>query len=344
MKKILLTGLFLGMGTHCALAQSKFENQVKEISQNIEKIRKTEQEALRIKIEKINYDLDKNLITPEKSAEEKKAAQDFHSKNIEEKVNLESEKLNQYLQDKANGLYGDENNPEIVDEKAEKKEKRKAKAEEKERKDSRVNLSIYGSFGFNQTSNNSLWMKASHHYMGGLAFNYRLTDSTPRTFLKTGIELNYTNLRQDKNLVLSKNNDITSLVKADKELEESRLRMVSIEIPIYYVIDFSQPISKKNKAGDEYTYHPTHKSWRSGLGGFIGINTNVSQRTGYMQDNAEHSIRENSAFNTSNFVYGLNAFVGYNNFSIYAKYHLNPLFQSPNAVQNVWTLGLGIGL
>jgi hypothetical protein len=45
-------------------------------------------------------------------------------------------------------------------------------------------------------------------------------------------------------------------------------------------------------------------------------------------------------FNSSNFIYGLSAYIGYKETSLYVKYDLNPLFRDNAVKQNNVSLGV----
>ncbi len=45
-------------------------------------------------------------------------------------------------------------------------------------------------------------------------------------------------------------------------------------------------------------------------------------------------------FNTNNFIYGLSAYVGFSEISLYVKYDLNPLFTNNPIKQNNISLGV----
>jgi hypothetical protein len=77
-----------------------FEDQAREISKNIETITKQQKDSLKIEVEAVNVQLDKNEITQEQAAAKKQQYSALRAKNIETKVAVEEEKLSQLVKDK----------------------------------------------------------------------------------------------------------------------------------------------------------------------------------------------------------------------------------------------------
>jgi hypothetical protein len=340
MKKQLFMGLVaLGLSTSYAFSQENFQTQVNKIAKQIQHIKQEQKEALVVKIDKINHDLDKGIITAEEATQRKKEAQAYHAKQIEEKVNAESEKLSQCVQDKANGLY-----PEI-DELASSGEERarmvhpKVKKDDSERDAKQFKLRLDFGMGLNQITGGGAKMIASHYYHGGFGLDIRLIKDNPLYYANVGIDYVVSNLRPYKNEHFQQKGELTQVVKSDFNLDEHRLRMASIEIPAMLMLDFS-PLKKVEKNGETKSYIRANNSWRFGLGGFVGFNTSVKNILSYTSNNQDIVATESSNFNVNPVYAGLSAMVGYSGINLYAKYHLTPLFQSPNPPQELWSIGI----
>jgi len=97
----------------------------------------------------------------------------------------------------------------------------------------------------------------------------------------------------------------------------------------------------RNKSSKGRTFYETHKSFRLGFGGFVGANVKTKQILKY-EDSFGNDVTSKSKgnFNTNDFVYGLGAYIGYKETSLYVKYDLNPLFKNNTIDQNNISLGV----
>ena len=81
-----------------------------------------------------------------------------------------------------------------------------------------------------------------------------------------------------------------------------------------------------------------------GIGGYAGINVKSKQILRYEID--DHNVKERTKgdYNVNDFVYGLSAYVGYGEVSLYIKYDLNPIFRNNAVDQNNISLGIRFDL
>ena len=84
----------------------------------------------------------------------------------------------------------------------------------------------------------------------------------------------------------------------------------------------------------------TQKTFRMGIGGYAGRNSRSIQLLEYKADGLETEQITKGDYNTSDFIYGLSAYFGYKDVSLYTKYDLNPLFTDNDIDQNNISLGL----
>ena len=97
---------------------------------------------------------------------------------------------------------------------------------------------------------------------------------------------------------------------------------------------------KKLSEDGTKTYFRTHESFRIGLGGYGGLNDKSKQITKYTLDGDKIKDKQKGDFNTSDFVYGLSAYIGYKATSLYVKYDMNPLFKDNVVDQNNVSVGV----
>ncbi|NVK53002.1 MAG: hypothetical protein HWD85_08710 [Flavobacteriaceae bacterium] len=367
MKRILL--ILVLFCTTIAFSQEKtFEDEVKKISKRIELITKTEKAALKIKVEKINAQLEKGEISSEQAQKLKKEAAEYHAKVISQKVAVEQTLLQGLVQDKANGkiksakefddTYEDEGsftigrrkfNIRIYDnEDYKSRRKRNRDWDENwtdyDRRNRRTTSQFVFALGVNnalvdnqlvslENSNYKFWQ--SHFYELGWTWKTRLSEPTSIWYIKYGMSFLWNNLRPVNNMYHVKNGTKTNLITHAENLSENRLRHVQMTFPLHLEFDFS----RNGEYGDGSKRDRTHRALRIGVGAFAGFKLGTRQYIEYTDANnikVEEVQKDN--FNMNVFNYGVSAYVAHRSIGFYAKYDLNPLFKE----QEVRNLSLGL--
>jgi len=347
MKKILCIVVLLG-STFAFSQEKTFEEAVKKISKRIERITRQQKDSLKQKVENINLRLEKKEITLEEASKLKKEAAIYHAANIEKWVSVQEQKLQQLVQDKANGKIksidayeentfsiGDTKFKLYVDNSKERKKYREKREQREKRKHSKKTTSqIVFAGGLNNVlTNNQLnslnnsdykfWQ--SHFYEVGFTLKTRLTRKASKAYFKYGISFLWNNLRATNNQYHLKVGNVTNLVMHPESLSESRLRHVQMTFPMHLEFDFSKnKIYKDGKTRDR-----TSESVRIGVGGFFGFKIGTRQ---YLEYTNAQKIKieeiQKGDFNMNILNYGLSAYVGYKETSLYVKYDINPLFKN----------------
>lgn len=367
MQKIILYTIIIAFSLVTkAFAQEKsFEKKAKEIASNIEMITTEEKNALKKEVEAIDLQVKEGKISAEKGQELKLKIAEERAKNIETKVAIEEEKLAQLVKDKVDGritdtieassrkggttiVIGSSSRDSIGQNKTEinlgsmkiyKGEKDKA-----ERKSKRTTSQFVFAFGLNNVitkgenlkdSDFKVW--GSHFYEWGITYNSRIFKNHNLMHAKYGLSLMYNNLRPTDNRYFAANGDQTDLVQSTVKLDESRFRNVYLTAPIHLEFDFTP--KKLSKDGTK-TYFRTHESVRLGIGGYAGVRVKSKQILKYEIDDHKIKEKQKGDFNVSDFNYGLSAYVGYGQTSLYVKYDLNPMFKNNNIDQNNVSLGI----
>lgn len=357
MKNTFITLVFV-LSTTILFSQNQktsFESEVSKISKKIDLITKQEKDSLKIKVKEIVKSLEKGEITATLAETLKKEVAQYHARKIEERVNIQQQKLQQLIQDKTDGKIAsiepednDKNTFSIgnktfrftlnKEDQEERREIRSKKREEKWRKKNKTNRSTTTQFVFALGVNNVLvdnkfssindsnykfW--ESHFYEVGWTWKTRFDKNPSKLYLKYGISFLWNNLRLTDNRIHFKNGDITELQTFSEDLSESRLRHVQMNFPVHVEWDFS-----RNKTYDDgFVKDRTHESVRFGLGGFVGFKLGTRQYLEYRNEQGvkvEELQKENFNMNTIN--YGVSAYLAYESIGFYAKYDLNSLFKN----------------
>lgn len=356
MKKITL--IFLLFVSISVTSQEKrtFEKEVIKISKKIEMITKSQKDSLKMKVLAIDKKLEKGEITEITAATLKKEIAEYHAKQIEIKVSEQERLLQALVQEKTNGKFESSSKNDVKtddintfkvgsktfsftinDDDDDDDSTKKSRNEERWRRNGKSNRKTTSQVVFAMGVNNVLqdhkfsslsdseykfW--ASHFYELGLTWKTRFTKDASQLYIKYGISFLWNNLRLDDNQHHVKYDDETRLEVFPGNLIESRLRHVQMNFPLHVEWDFS----KNKKYKDGFIYDRTNRSFRAGIGGFVGFKLGTRQYLEY-EDVRGVEVQEVqfNNYNMNTVLYGLSAYVGYQSTSLYLKYDLNPLFK-----------------
>jgi hypothetical protein len=318
-------------------AQETFEERVAGIANNIEQITKQEKDSLKIEVEQVNQMLDRKEITSEEAAKRKEELAEKRAKKIEDRVAVEEEKISALIKDKVEGK--------VVSDTI-----RQFKFSFGSKKDTccdnrsfrRTTSQFVFALGVNRMVtddkiNHDDFKWRSDFYEWGITWNTRIFKNNNLLHLKYGLSLQYNNLRPENNKMFVVTEDgQTVLDDSGRDLDMSRFRFVNLVVPVHLEFD----LTKKQVNGDR-TYFPSHKSVRLGLGGYAGVNVKEKQILKYTDEeghDAKH--KQKGDFNVNDFVYGVSAYIGYGEVSLYAKYDLQPIFANNAVDSNNLSLGI----
>lgn len=319
------------------LTQQSFEGKAKAIAVKIEKITAEEKATLKTEIEEVNIQLEKGTITKEQADAKKKELAQARATIIENRIAVVQTELKDLVQAKVDGKI---NSVDLVDAKAVKISLFKNDTIKKSEK--RTTSQFVFAMGVNNLATDGkvagsdfrYW--GSHFYEWGSTFNTRLLKNSNLLHLKYGFSVMYNNLRPTDNRVFVKNGDQTNLEVSSIHLDDSRFRNVYLVAPLHLEFDFS-----KNKTKDGKAFFHSHESVRLGLGGYAGLRLKSKQFQLFDDGNGHDiTVKEKGDFNVNNFIYGVSAYIGYKETSLYVKYDLNPMFENNTVKQNNISLGV----
>lgn len=325
-------------------AQETFEAKAKAIAEKIEKITQEEKEALKIEVEEVNKQLENGSLTKAQADEKKQKLAEARATIIENKVAVAQAELKDLVQQKVDGKIKEvsDNKKYTIDLSWKSKNDSLKKANGEPRTTSQFVFAA----GLNNlvtdgdVENSDFRFLGSHFYEWGVSYNYRLAKDSNLLHLKYGWSVMYNNLRPTDNRSFVVTGDQTNLETSPYDLDESRLRNVYLAIPMHLEFDFS---GKKVK--DDKTIFRSHQSFRFGFGGYGGIRLKTKEILKYEDENGDDIKQKTKKdFNASNFIYGVSAYIGYKETSLYVKYDLNPLFQNNPIKQNNVSLGVRFDL
>jgi hypothetical protein len=321
------------------VAQEVFCAKAEAIANKIEYITKDEKAALKKEVEAVNVQLDNKTITQEQADSKKKTLAEATAIAIETKVGVLQEELKQLVQDKVDGkIIEQDSTRRITISFPNKKWRQKRDSIPGER---RTTTQFVLAMGLNNVATNGNINKSdfryygSHFYEWGFTSNTRLSKTSNLAHFKYGFSVMYNNLRPTDNRFFEVNGNQTNLVTNPVNQDDSRLKNVYLVLPLHFELDFTPVSDHKGKP-----YFKSHKSFRLGLGGFIGTNLKTKQYIDYDANDYKTKTMKKGDFNTSNLIYGLSTYIGYKETSLYLKYDLNPLFTDNLVRQNNVSLGI----
>jgi len=317
-------------------AQTTFESQAKAIAEKIEKVTKEEKEALKTEVEEVNVQLEKGTITLEQANQKKQNLAQARATIIENKIAVFQQELNDLVQAKVDGKIAEKDSV-WIDYGYGKIYKKRIYAN---KSNNRTTSQFIFAIGLNNVvtdgsvENSDFKYLGSRFYEWGLTCNTRLAKNSNLLHLKYGASLMYNDLRPTRNRVFAINGNQTDIENSPINLKSSRFRNVYLVAPLHLEFDFT----KKNEK-DGKTYFRTHESFRFGIGGYAGLRIKSKQKIEYEIDGIDYDEKAKGNFNSSNFIYGLSAYIGHRATSLYLKYDLNPLFKDNSIKQNNVSLG-----
>lgn len=134
-------------------------------------------------------------------------------------------------------------------------------------------------------------------------------------------------------------NGQAELQEFDFELRKSKFRMDNLVFPVHFEFGPSRFIKTEKKIR-----YSIRNQFRFGIGGYGGFNLGTRQKLKYRREGENVKDKLKRGYNTSNLIYGLSAYIGFDGVQLYAKYDLNPIFKDATIEQRNVSLGLRLDL
>jgi len=323
---------------------------IENLEQLKEAIKNEEREFLKAEVEAINQRLDRGEITAENAEQLKKEAAQKRALNIENRIAIIDNKIALMKRNDSDYQnYDDnENNGFKITFGGEKDEHTFVNIKRKNsppKYDLRTTTDLVFAIGINNTIADGESIGDSYETLGsgfielGLAWKTRVFQNSNALRLKYGFSFQWNKLSPKDDKYFVQNGDVTSLEVFPGNLNESEFRVTNLVFPVHFEFGPSKKIDKKN-----YFRYSTHNQFKFGIGGYAGFNIGTQQKLRYKEDGdrVKEKIRRN--YNTSDFVYGLSAYVGFDTMSLYAKYDISTVFKDQVVDQNNVSLGIRFDL
>lgn len=154
-----------------------------------------------------------------------------------------------------------------------------------------------------------------------------------------GLSFQFNGLKPDDNQYFVQNGNQTELEVFDVELDKAKLRMDNLVFPVHFELGPSRYYKTEEKIR-----YSINNQFRVGIGGYGGFNIGTRQKLKYNRNGEEIKDKLKRDYNTSDLIYGLSAYIGFDDTLLYVKYDLNPIFQDAAVEQRNISLGLRFDL
>ena len=320
-----------------ASAQETFEDKAKVIAEKIETITKEEKDALKTEIEAVNLQLENGSLSAAQADEKKQQLAEARANNIEVRVAPAKRELEDLIQQKVDGKIAEKDKNEIVGITITHRNNGEGDSEKRTTSQGVI------AFGFNNLVTNGAVANSDFYYLRstffewGFTFNTRLLHDSNLLHAKYGLSFMYNHLTATENRYFVDNGQTTDLEVHPLGLraKDTHFKNVYLTLPVHLEFDFS-----KTKVEDGKKVFRSHNGFRVGLGGYVGYNTNSKQFLSYKIDGYRYNTRQKGSWNVEDFNYGLSAYVGYKEVSLYVKYDLSPMFKNNTIDQHNASAGI----
>ena len=312
------------------------------------KVVSEEKEALKNEVETINKQLANGSITAEEAANKKQAVAEKRALNIENKVAIIDNKMQLVERNGSVNTRGEKN---VFSIKFGEDEDGDNGAwgifvndvdDHNKKYDRRTTSQLVFSFGLNNTLIEGQSLDDSPYKIGGsryaelgLAWSTRVFKESNWLRFRYGVSFQFNGLKPTDNRYFVDTGDQTELQDFGLDLDKSKFRMDNVVIPFHFEIGPSRKIEK-----DTYFRYDTNRSFKVGFGGYAGLNMSARQKLKFEDDGERVKQKLKARYNTNSFIYGVSAYIGYGDISLYAKYDLNTVFKNNPVEQRNVSLGV----
>ena len=325
-------------------SMTKTENRIKVLKDLKTTIETEEREFLKAEVEAINQRLENGEINKEKAEQLKTEAAQKRALNIEDRLAIINNKIallerndEDYRFDDDTYTFGlsiggGDSEHSFLNFKSKNKPKKY---------DKRTYSDLVFAIGFNNALIDGESLGDTYSVLGsgfvelGLSWNTRVFENSNALRLKYGFSFQWNKFTPKDDQYFVQDGNMTTLEAFPSDLIESEFRITNLVIPVFFEFGPSKKIEK-----EDYFRYTTHNQFKMGVGAYGGVRIGAQQKLRYKEDGdrVKQKIRRN--YNASDFVYGLSAYVGVDNISLYAKYDLNTVFKDQVIDQNNISMGI----
>ena len=350
--------IFLMLCVSCILAQDKDQDQtgvayqIAQLEKKKESVTNLEREALKKEVENIMKRMEDGKISKEQAQQLKEEAAEKRAKNIENKIAILQNTIELLEREGTIDLNTDTDQIQIALGGADNQGdvlfgiKYNSGKQKKIVYDRRTYGDPVIAFGLNNAIIEGQSLEDSPYKFGGSRFfeigwawRTRVFKNSNALRLHYGLSFQFNGLKPEGNQFFVNNNGQVELQEFEFDLNKSKFRMDNLVFPLYFEFGPSKRIET-----DEKIRYTIRNQFRFGIGGYGGFNIGTRQKLKYRLNGDRVKDKLKRDYNTSDLVYGLSAYAGFDGIQLYAKYDLSPIFQDASVEQRNISLGIRFDL
>nr|WP_288932359.1 hypothetical protein [uncultured Allomuricauda sp.] len=342
--------LFLFLVSQTMFGQEDYQKKIEALKIEKQRIVEQEKDALKFEVRDINKRLEKGDISENEAKILKEEVAKQRALNIENRVAiienrialLERNKGDVLTLSEIDTIYGDrmriglllDGKPAITFNSHRWKKKIKY--------DRRTYSDFVMAIGFNNALIEGQSLSDSPYKIGGSRFFEMGWQWRTRVFKRSnwlrfnyGFSFQFNGLKPDDNQIFVQNGDQTVLGEFEYDLDKSKFRMDNLVFPVHFEVGPSR--LRKSERSMRYSIRD---QFRLGFGGYGGFNLGTRQKLKYNRDGENVKDKLKRDYNSSDLIYGVSGYMGFDGVLLYLKYDLNPIFKDADVKQNNISLGL----
>ncbi len=342
--------LFLFLVSQTMFGQEDYQKKIEALKIEKQRIIEQEKDALKFEVRDINKRLEKGDISENEAKTLKEEVAKQRALNIENRVAiienrialLERNKGDVLTLSEIDTIYGDrmriglllDGKPAITFNSHRWKKKIKY--------DRRTYSDFVMAIGFNNALIEGQSLSDSPYKIGGSRFFEMGWQWRTRVFKRSnwlrfnyGFSFQFNGLKPDDNQIFVQNGDQTVLGEFEYDLDKSKFRMDNLVFPVHFEVGPSR--LRKSERSMRYSIRD---QFRLGFGGYGGFNLGTRQKLKYNRDGENVKDKLKRDYNSSDLIYGVSGYMGFDGVLLYLKYDLNPIFKDADVKQNNISLGL----
>ncbi|MCL6268089.1 hypothetical protein [Flagellimonas myxillae] len=336
------------------VGQEPYQRKIEDLREKKEKITKQEKEALKEEVESINKRLEKGDLNVEEAKLLKTEAAKKRALNIENRVAIIDHQISLLERNQGETLTIAEERDRWEDEDGfsiridgepifftnSRRWKDDIKYDRRTYSDPVFAIGLNNALIDGQSLDDSPYkIGGSRFFEMGWQWRTRVFKNTNWLRFNYGFSFQFNGLKPDDNQVFVQNGDQTVLEEFESELDKSKLRMDNLVFPVHF--EFGPSRFRETEKSIRYSIH---NQFRLGIGGYGGINLGTRQKLKYSRDGENVKDKFKRDYNTSDLIYGISGYIGFDEILLYVKYDLNPIFKDAVVEQHNISLGLRFDL
>ncbi|WP_127138371.1 hypothetical protein [Flagellimonas oceanensis] len=342
--------LFLFLVSQVAFGQEDYQKKIEALKVEKQRIVEQEKEALKVEVRDINQRLEDGDISENEARILKEEVAKQRALNIENRVAiienrialLERNQGDVLTLSEIDTIYGDRMRLDLfIDGKPAitfnpRRNKREIKY------DRRTYSDFVMAVGLNNALVEGRSLSDSPYKIGGSRFFEMGWQWRTRVFKQSnwlrfnyGFSFQFNGLKPDGNRIFVQEDGQTVLQEFEYDLDKSKFRMDNLVFPVHFEVG----PSRLNKTERRIRYS-IRDQFRLGFGGYGGFSLGTRQKLKYNRDGDNVKDKLKRDYNSSDLIYGVSGYMGFDGVLLYLKYDLNPIFKDADVKQNNISLGL----